>query len=77
MRLTDAEKALLEGNEGLARQKTMELLVRYGEALGVERLVDTNNVCVSVTAGAYSTARPATKESDIDADAGIIEVTKK
>lgn len=60
MILTDEEKALLDGSEGLARQKAMELLVRYGEALGAERLVDTNNVCVSVTAGAYSTAKPAT-----------------
>jgi len=55
----------------------MELLVKYGEALGAERLVDTSNVCVSVTAGAYSTTKPPTRESDIDADAGIIEVTKK
>ncbi|HWR06315.1 aconitase X catalytic domain-containing protein [Sporomusa sp.] len=44
MRLTDDEKAMLEGKEGLARQKAMNLLVRYGEALGAERLVDTNNV---------------------------------
>jgi len=67
MKLTDEEKAILEGSEGLARQKAMDLLVRYGEALGAERLVDTNNVCVSVTAGAYSTKRPELKESDIDA----------
>ncbi|MCK4273405.1 MAG: DUF521 domain-containing protein [Dehalococcoidales bacterium] len=36
MKLTDAEKALLDGSEGLARQKAMELLVKYGEALGAE-----------------------------------------
>jgi len=67
MKLTDDEKALLDGSEGLARQKAMELLVRYGEALGAERLVDTSNVCVSVTAGAYSTERPELKESEIHA----------
>ena len=67
MRLTDEEKALLEGSEGIAREKAMELLVRYGEALGAERMVDTNNVCVSVTAGAYSTIRPATEVSAVDA----------
>lgn len=41
---------MLDGKEGPARQKAMDLLVRYGEALGAERLVDTNNVCA--TAGA-------------------------
>ena len=50
MRLTDAENAMLDGREGHAVQKAMELLVRYGEALGAERLVDTNNVCGAVTA---------------------------
>ena len=45
MRLTDAEQAMLDGKRGKARQKAMDLLVRYGEALGAERLVETNNVC--------------------------------
>ena len=45
MRLADDEKAMLDGREGPARQKAMELLVRYCEALGAERLVDTRNVC--------------------------------
>ena len=40
MRLTNSEKAMLDGSEGRAVQKAMELLVRYGEALGAERLVD-------------------------------------
>jgi predicted aconitase len=44
MRLTDSETAMLEGGEGKARQKAMQLLVRYGEALGAERFVITNNV---------------------------------
>jgi len=44
MKLTDAEQAMLDGREGKARQKAMDLLVRYGEALGAERFVDTNNV---------------------------------
>ena len=43
MQLQDDEKAMLDGEEGPAVQKAMELLVRYGEALGAERLVDTNN----------------------------------
>lgn len=41
---------MLEGAHGRARQKAMDLLVRYGEALGAERLVATNNVCGTVGA---------------------------
>ena len=44
MKLTDSEQAMLDGREGRAQQKAMELLVRYAEALGAERFVDTTNV---------------------------------
>lgn len=44
MKLTDGEQAMLDGREGKAKQKAMDLLVRYGEALGAERFVDTTNV---------------------------------
>lgn len=44
MRLTDEEKRLLDGQEGLLEQKAMELLVQYGEALGAEKFVEVNNV---------------------------------
>lgn len=44
MKLSDNERAMLDGREGKARQKAMELLVRYAEALGAERFVDTSNV---------------------------------
>jgi predicted aconitase len=44
MKLTDDEKEMLDGRKGKARQKAMELLVRYGEALGAERFVETTNV---------------------------------
>ena len=44
MILTDTEKAMLDGEGGKARQKAMALLVRYAEALGAERFVDTRNV---------------------------------
>ena len=53
MRLTDSEKAMLDGAQGKACQKAMELLVRYGEALGAEGFVDTNNV-----AGVPGSANP-------------------
>lgn len=45
MLLSDDEERMLAGEEGPAVQKAMDLLVRYGEALGAERLVDTQNVC--------------------------------
>lgn len=44
MQLDDDEKAMLDGRDGTAAQKAIELLVRYGEALGAERLVTTTNV---------------------------------
>jgi predicted aconitase len=57
VKLTDDEMAMLDGREGKARQKAMELLVRYGEALGAERMVDTNNVC-----GSMSTTNPFSRD---------------
>jgi len=44
VQLTDDEKAMLDGAEGETRQRAIEILVKYGDALGAERLVDTNNV---------------------------------
>lgn len=44
MKLTDIESRMLDGLEGKARQKAMELLVRYAEALGAERFVETTNI---------------------------------
>jgi predicted aconitase len=50
MKLKPDEQAMLDGSEGPAVQKAMDLLVRYGEALGAERFVDTNNVCGTIGA---------------------------
>src|SRR5688572_30565212 len=50
MKLTPDEQAMLAGRDGRAVGKAMDLLVRYGEALGAERLVDTDNVCGTVGA---------------------------
>lgn len=44
MRLTDDEKSMLDGEQGKGRQKAMELLVRYAEALGCDRFVAATNV---------------------------------
>ncbi len=50
MRLSDEEKAMRDGRDGAAIARAMDLLIRYGEALGAERLVQTHNVCGTVTA---------------------------
>ncbi|UCE32308.1 MAG: aconitase X catalytic domain-containing protein [Burkholderiales bacterium] len=50
MRLNDDERAMLDGRDGPAVRKAMELLVRYGQALGAERLVDTRNVAGTIGA---------------------------
>lgn len=48
MQLNDQEQAILDGSEGSARAHAMSLLVKYGIALGAEKLVDTNSVCGGV-----------------------------
>jgi len=67
--LTDTEKATLDGRDGKARQKAMELLVRYAEALGAERFVDTRNVAgVPGSAGPFLQKYYEGKdEGDLDA----------
>ncbi|UIY29640.1 aconitase X [Neorhizobium galegae] len=54
MNLTDHEKAMYDGEHGRAKARAMDLLVRYGEALGAERLIETNNV-----AGAFNASTPS------------------
>lgn len=69
MQLTDSEKAVLDGSEGEARAHAMDLIVRYGKALGAEKLVDTNNVCGGVV-GSLPGRRDAIPEDireDMDA----------
>ncbi|MGE0314034.1 MAG: aconitase X [Lautropia sp.] len=50
MKLTDEEKAMADGRDGPAIAAAMDLLLRYGRALGAERLVETNNVVATVAA---------------------------
>jgi hypothetical protein len=49
MRLTDEEKGMRDGAEGAAVAAAMDLLVRYGEALGAGQLCDIRNVATSMT----------------------------
>lgn len=50
MKLTHEEQAMFDGRDGPAVQRAMDLLMRYGRALGAERLVETNNVVASISA---------------------------
>jgi predicted aconitase len=38
MKLSDQEQRILDGAEGIVRQKALELIVRYGDVLGAEKL---------------------------------------
>ncbi len=64
MRLTDDERAMLDGAQGEAMQAAMDLLVRYGEVLGAERLVDTDNVCGANLFGSRHTMLCGSPEPD-------------
>jgi len=46
VKLKTDEQRMLDGVEGKARQKAMDLLVRYAGALGAESFVDTSNVTI-------------------------------
>lgn len=50
MKLTPDEQAMRDGRDGDAVAAAMDLLIRYGEALGAERFVDTKNVAGTVSA---------------------------
>lgn len=50
MHLSDDEQAMADGREGPAVARAMDLLLRYGRALGAERLVKTTNIVASVSA---------------------------
>ena len=57
MRLTDQEKAMRDGTEGAAVAAAMDLLIRYGEALGCGHLCDVRNVATSMTQPSPTKAR--------------------
>ena len=60
MHLTDDEKRMASGDEGNAVARAMDLLIRYGEALGAERLLPVTNV-----AGTWSSTTPFV-QADLD-----------
>jgi predicted aconitase len=68
MQLTDYEKQMRDGDHGAAKARAMDLLIRYGEALGAEKLVETNNV-----AGTWAVANPILKDFAKSMDAVFSE----
>ena len=44
MQLTQEEEKVLEGERGLAKQEALKLLIKYGKALGAEKLVEVQSV---------------------------------
>lgn len=44
VKLARDEQEMLDGKRGRAKQRAMEILVQYADALGAERFIDTNNV---------------------------------
>ena len=66
MKLANDELAMLAGQQGPARQKAMELLVQYGEALGAEQFVDTNNITLTIAPGNLEAFRRIVPSEDID-----------
>lgn len=47
MQLTKEEKEMLEGKQGVAIRKSMEILVALGEIYGAEKLVEVNSVQIA------------------------------
>ena len=67
MQFTDEERAMAEGRDGPAVARAMDLLLRYGRALGAERLVATNNVVASVSATTPFMREFARRQGGMDA----------
>ncbi len=67
MRLTPDEQAMADGRDGPAVARAMDLLIRYGEALDAERLVDTRNVTGTFGATSVQMVDFAEKNGGMDA----------
>lgn len=67
MRLSDLEQSWRDGAAGPTVAAAMDLLVRYGEALGAECLVETHNVCGTVTASTPFMRDFAARQGGLDA----------
>ena len=70
MILTDEEKGMRDGLEGPAVAAAMDLLVRYGEALDAERLVETRNVAGTMT-------QPSPAKTALDAERRLAQGVRR
>ena len=71
MRLAEKERSILRGTEGVLQQKIMDTIVRYGEALNAEELVDIEgNGHFSISSPAPGTSLPMEMLDEL-ADAGL------
>ena len=63
VRLTADEQRMLEGAEGVAKQKALRFIISYAEALGAERLVEIKKAQIFIGAHHYLKVVPS---EDID-----------
>lgn len=74
MNLTDQEKAILDGKEGAVKQAAMDLLVRYGIALGADRLLSITNVAGGVANYYPRNMVPGIDPDDADATFAVMHL---
>jgi predicted aconitase len=67
MKLTYHEQAMMDGTHGAAKQRAMDLLMRYGNALGAERLVEVTNVAGTIGATTPFMRKFADEQGGLDA----------
>lgn len=72
MKLTDEQKAILEGRDGETKAKMMEVLVRYGDIFHAEEMVEvTHKKAHFVTSFGISMLKPVYPLMDEIIDAGL------
>ena len=71
MKLTDEEKAILEGKEGQTKAKIMQTLVEFGDVFGAKRLVDVTANGHLVTSFGIGLLKPVYRIMDEIIDAGL------
>jgi predicted aconitase len=53
VRLTEDEKAILDGREGRAKKKALEFIIEYARAVGADRLVEISKAHIFIGAHGY------------------------
>ena len=72
MKLTDAQRAVLDGAEGEVKAKVMLTLVKFGEIFGAEKMVPVTHACGHlVTSFGIGLLKPLFRTMDELIDAGL------